>query len=199
MIRIVFIALLFSLLSGRLESQDTLLFSVGPYSLYGIVNNGDTVFISTIQEAYISTPRKFNNNRDMRRYRKLIYNIKCVHPYAKMAGRLFRELEDTLATFTTDGQQKEYTRRVEIELKNRYEEELKNLTVTQGRILIKLIDRETGNTSYTLVQELRGNLQAFLWQTLARLFGSNLKSEFDPEGEDKLMNEIVILIETGYL
>jgi hypothetical protein len=73
------------------------------------------------------------------------------------------------------------------------------LTVTQGRILIKLIDRETGNTSYSLVKELRGSLQAFFWQGLARLFGSNLKSEYDANGQDVQIEAIVQQIERGEL
>ena len=80
-----------------------------------------------------------------------------------------------------------------------YEEELKNLTITQGRILIKLIDRETSKTSYEVVKELRGSFQAAFWQAIARIFGSNLKTEFDPEGEDKMLNEIMIMIEKGQI
>ena len=76
---------------------------------------------------------------------------------------------------------------------------MKNLTVTQGRILIKLIDRETTLTSYEVVKELRGSFQAVFWQAIARIFGSNLKTEFDPEGEDKTLNEIMIMIEKGEL
>ena len=102
-------------------------------------------------------------------------------------------------TLKTDRQQRAYINKVEAEIKSNYEEELKNLTITQGRILIKLIDRETGQTSYELVRQLQGNFQAFLWQTLARLFGSNLKMTFDEEGEDKLINDIVLMIEMGML
>jgi hypothetical protein len=155
--------------------------------------------MSSIEEAYIFPQRKFKNERDMRRYRKMIYNVKRVYPYAKMAGKKFREVDAAMAKLKTEKQQKEYIKKVEAEIKEQYEGELKKLTVTQGRILIKLIDRETGHTSYELVKELRGSFQAFLWQSLARLFGSNLKSEFDPKGEDKLMNEIVVMIERGAL
>ncbi|MBK7854737.1 MAG: DUF4294 domain-containing protein [Bacteroidetes bacterium] len=87
----------------------------------------------------------------------------------------------------------------EDEMKARFDAELKKLTMTQGRILIKLIDRETGNTSYTLVKELRGNLSAFYWQGLAKLFGSNLKTEFDAQGEDAAIEQICRAIERGEL
>ena len=75
-------------------------------------------------------------------------------------------------------------KQVEDELLRDYKDDLKKLTITQGRILIKLVYRETGDTSYELVEELRGKFSAFFWQALARLFGSNLKSEYDPQGED---------------
>lgn len=90
-------------------------------------------------------------------------------------------------------------KQVEQELLVEFEDDLKQLTITQGRILIKLVDRETGSTSYELVKELRGTFSAFFWQTLARLFGSNLKSVYDPYGEDRLIEEIIFLIDRGQL
>jgi hypothetical protein len=78
-----------------------------------------------------------------------------------------------------------------------YSDELKGLTVNQGKILIKLIDRETGNSSYEMVKELKGSFSAFMWQTVARLFGDNLKSTYDPDEEDRDIENIIGLIETG--
>ncbi len=197
--RILFTGLLISWVPFLIKGQDTLLLSAGPFPLWGIIQNGDTAFLSAIEEAYIFPTRKFKNNRDMQRYRKLIRNVKRVYPYAKIAGQKFREIDATLATLKTEKQQKEYIKRVEAEIMNQYEDDLKKLTLTQGRILIKLVDRETGHTSYEVVKELQGNFKAFLWQTLARLFGSNLKWAFDEKGEDKLINEIVVMIEKGVL
>lgn len=77
--------------------------------------------------------------------------------------------------------------------------ELKKLTITQGRILLKLIDRETGDTSYELLKELRGSISAVFWQTIARIFGSDLKSQYDPKGDDFLIERVVKLIETGQI
>jgi hypothetical protein len=100
---------------------------------------------------------------------------------------------------TNERQKKRFIKETERELKDQFEQELKKLTMTQGRILIKLIDRETGSSSYSLVKELRGSLQAFFWQGLARLFGSNLKTEYDAEGQDQMIEQIVRQIETGQL
>ncbi len=195
----IIISFVFLFVPGVIVAQDTVLLSGGPLPLYGIISKGDTIFLSSIDEAYIFPYKRFKNARDMRRYRKLIYNVKRVYPYAKIAGQKFREVDAALATMKSEKQQKEYVKKVEVEIKSKYEDELKRLTITQGRILIKLVDRETGHTTYDIVKDLQGNFKAFVWQTLARLFGSNLKSEFDPEGEDKLINEIVIMIEKGLL
>jgi len=81
----------------------------------------------------------------------------------------------------------------------KYEDDLKKLTMTQGRILLKLVDREIGNTSYNLVKEYRGSISAAFWQGIARLFGSNMKAEYDPKGEDAEIEEIVQLIEAGII
>jgi hypothetical protein len=198
--RIVSILLLFFIQIANLKGQDTILISAGPVPMFGIINGNDTVFMSIIADVVVSQGLKSRSEqRDMRKYRKLIYNVKKVYPYAKLAGQEFREINATMATLKTDRERREYINSVETEIKGKYEEDLKNMTITQGRILIKLIDRETGHTSYDLVQQLQGNVKAFLWQTMARLFGSNLKMTFDEEGEDKLVNDIVVMIEKGML
>ena len=104
-----------------------------------------------------------------------------------------------LLTLKTEKDKRAYIKQVEREIHEEFEGDLKKLTITQGRILLKLIDREVGETSYDLLKEFKGTFSAFFWQTLARIFGHDLKSEFDPEGEDILLNEIVILIENGQL
>lgn len=179
-------------------AQDTLAVS-GEYVLYGLVVDGDTILVSSIDEVYVLPMRKFKSKRQMRKYRKLVKNVKRVYPYAKMAKRKFDEVSENLLLLETEKEQKAYMNQVEEEIKEEFEGELKKLTITQGRILIKLIDREIGETSYDLLQQLKGKFSAFFWQTLARLFGHNLKTHFDPDGEDKILNEIVMLIENGQL
>jgi hypothetical protein len=87
----------------------------------------------------------------------------------------------------------------EAELRAEFEQDMKSMTVTQGRILVKLIDRQTGHTSYDLVKQLRGSFQAWMWQGVAKVFGNDLKGEYDPEGDDKLVESIVRRIENGEL
>ena len=80
-----------------------------------------------------------------------------------------------------------------------FEKDVRHLTVTQGIILVKLIDRETGRTSYQVIKELKGGFTAFFWQGIARIFGNNLKTEYDPADQDKVMEDIVLGIEAGFI
>lgn len=169
------------------------------YLLEAKVKDGDTLYCSSIDPVYVFTGKKNRYNRHLRKYRRLVYNVKKVYPYSQMAKYKYDSLSIELLALETEKEQKEFIKQVEREIKDEYEDELKGLTITQGRILLKLIDRELGHTSYDIVKELRGTFSAVLWQTLARLFGSNLKSEFDAEGEDRLMNEIILLIEAGMI
>lgn len=181
------------------KSQDTIRYEYGSNVLYGLVLDGDTILMSSIDEVYIFPKRKFKSNSEKRRYDRLVRNVKRAYPYAVIARDKIAEVNVKMATLKTEKQKKAYINQVEKELFDRYEEELKKLTISQGRILIKLIDRELGDTSYELVKELKGSFSAFLWQTMARLFGTNLKDKYDAEGEDRLIEEIVILIERGAL
>lgn len=179
-------------------SQDTISLSESN-TFFGIVEDGDTTYFSQIDEVLVFRKPKFETRREWRRYHRLVRNVKKVYPYAKMAGEKYDSVEAQFLTLETERERKAYIKQVEKELMDEYEDDLKKLTVTQGRILLKLIDREVGETSYDLLKEFKGAFSAFFWQTLARIFGHNLKSEFDPEGEDKLLNEIVLLIENGQL
>lgn len=180
------------------KTQDTLTTS-NEHVLYGIVVDGDTILVSAIKEVYVLPMHEFEEKRDLRKYRRLVRNVKKVYPYAKLASKKYDEVVANLETLETEKEQKAYMKQVEKEIKEEFEGDLKKLTISQGRILIKLIDREIGETSYDLLKDFRGSFSAFFWQTLARIFGHNLKSSFDPDGEDKLLNEIVMLIENGQL
>lgn len=196
--RLFYICILF-LSPFVLKGQDTISVSGNGQVLYGLIIDGDTILVSSIKEVYVLPVRKFESRREMRKYQRLVHNVKVVLPYAKLAKKKYDEVVLAMEGMDTERQKKEYMKQVEEELKVEFEDDLKKLTITQGRILLKLLDREIGETSYDLLKEFRGTFSAFFWQTLARIFGHNLKSEFDPNGEDKLLNEIVMLIENGQL
>lgn len=163
------------------------------------VSDGDTVPVMRLAPQYVVSARIWKNKRAQKRYGRLVYNVKKVYPYAKLAGQKLEEYAIELEAIEDQRKRKKFLKKVEKELKEEYEGDLRKMTMTQGRILIKLIDRETGNTSYALVKDLRGSFSAFFWQSLARIFGQNLKNNYDPNGADKEIEEIVQLIEAGVI
>lgn len=163
------------------------------------VFQGDTIPLFDLEIVPVYGPVEFKSKREERKYGRLKRYVVKVYPYAEVAGEMLKYFDDTLRSFKTDYGRKRYLKKVEKQLKEEFEGELKKLTIKQGIILVKLIDRETGNTSYELIKQLRGSFSAFIWQSLARLFGSNLKLEYDPDGEDWMIEDIVLRIESGQI
>lgn len=145
--------------------------------------NGDTIAVVFLPSITISSKRVFKTKRDQKRYNKLYYNVLKAYPLAKVAGMRLQELEAALPSIPEHKRQK-HIKGVEEDLKKKYKQDLLNLTVSQGKILIKLIDRETSRTGYEVIKEFRGGFQAFMWQSLAGLFGTNLKTGYDDQ-EDR--------------
>jgi hypothetical protein len=129
----------------------------------------------------------------------LVLYVQKVYPYSQIVSQQLFEIHAHLDEYKTEKQKKEYLKQKEKELKEQFEGQLRSLTFTQGKILIKLINRETGHTTFDIIKELKGSLNAFFWQSIARLFGSNLKLEYDAEGDDRMIEDIVIRIENGEL
>jgi len=180
-------------------AQDSVRTSRDIFVARGILVDGDTLWVAELDEVYVYPQKHFQNLRQQRKYTRLILNVKKAYPWAKLAGETMEEVNNHLVTLQTEKEQDEYLKQIEKELLDEYTEPLKKLTVTQGKILIKLVYRETGETSYKIVEFYRGKFSAFFWQALARLFGSNLKLDYDPYGEDRLIEEIVVQIENGQL
>jgi hypothetical protein len=159
--------------------------------------DGDTVAMFNLPQVLVISDRKFLSLEDAMKYYRLRRDVQIAYPYAIMAEVTFRQCEETMQTMSSESDKRKYLKQMEKQMMDQYKEDLKNLTVNQGRILIKLINRQTGTTSYAMVKELRGTLSAFMWQTVARLFGNNLKDTYDPETEDKEIENIIQLMETG--
>jgi len=164
---------------------------------HAIILDGDTIPNIYLDEIVIFPEIIFKSKQEERRYTKLIRDLKKVYPYAQLAKQKLDELEREYAILETEKERKAFTKTIEQQLLDEFGPQLKKLTVTQGRLLLKLIDRETGNTSYALLKELRGSFSAVFWQAIARLFGSDLKTEYDADGVDQYIERIVILIEHG--
>ena len=193
----IFLTLLLAAISLFSKAQTVM--PDGRIKLLGTIINGDTIPTVYLVGVEIVAPLSPEAAARQQAYLKLRRDIIRVYPYAKLASTKLKYINDQVATMTNERQKKRFIKETERELKDQFEQELKKLTLTQGRILIKLIDRETGSSRYSLVKELRGSLQAFFWQGLARLFGSNLKTEYEAEGQDQMIEQIVRQIESGQL
>ena len=166
--------------------------------VWAVVEGSDTVPIMSLPEVNVFAPMIFKNEKQKQQYNKLVYNVKKAYPYAVLAGIKIREYDATLSTMKNEVERKVYMKKAERELMDQFKKDIEHLTSKQGRILIKLIDRETGNTSYDLLKELRGSFSAFMWQTVATLWGNNLKTQYDPtKGEDMLIEGIIQQINNG--
>jgi len=161
--------------------------------------NGDTLPHINLEEVAVVPPYRFKSKRQVKRYSKLVRNVKVTLPYARMAAAKLQRINDELATIEGEKARKKFLKEAEKELFDEFEKPLSKLTFSQGRMLIKLIDRETGDTSYALIKEYKGGFTAFFWQSVARMFGSNLKSEYDEAGDDRMIEHIIILIDNGML
>jgi hypothetical protein len=173
--------------------------AVGHYT-FGTVVDGDTIPYFKLREVQVYASGMLLTEKEIKNNRKLIRNVKLMLPYAHEGKRRLDKLEVEIAALPKK-QRKAAIKQAEEELLRDYKGELSNYTFSQGLVLIKLIDRETSRTAYNIVGELRGNLRAGLYQTLAKLFGYNLKTTFDPkhDARDNLIDRIVRSIERGQL
>ena len=158
------------------------------------VERGDSIPLVHILPVYV-----FSRPVDLRRYRRLVDAVKKVYPIAKIARAKMATMEAELTRLPTKKAQKEYIKQVYHEIKEEYTPVLKRMTRTQGRVLLKLIDRETEYTAYEVLKEFRGGFVAGFWQGVSRIFGQNLKSEYDKQNEDRMIEQIVIYYEAGLL
>ena len=204
MIRWVLNIALLLLLSFPVCGQDTVIHKIDslPDRLYVIENvtrDGETLPEIELEEISIVEKVGIRERFQWWRYKRLVHNVKTVYPYSLVVKQKFTEINDTLQQIKGDKERKQFLKDYETDLFGKYEEDIKHMTITQGRILIKLIDRETQNTSYELIRDYRGSVSAFFWQGIARIFGSNLKAEYEPEGKDYLIEKVIYEIENGRL
>jgi hypothetical protein len=169
------------------------------YLLHEVERDGVKLPEVEIKEATIHARTERTRRSEYRQYDKLVYNIRKVYPYALIVRSKLAEVNDDLKNYPDERDRKRYLKEVEKDVFAKYQHDIQNLTITQGRLLLKLIDRETQNTSYTLIREYRGKFSAAFWQSVARIFGTNLKEEYDPYGDDALIEAIIRELDAGRL
>lgn len=170
------------------RSNDTLLVA-------GIILGGDTLPFRylTVVDFYGSL-----DPQQAAELRRLRYNVIKVYPYALTAAEILQKVDDDLRGIDKRRDQRRYIRETEKALNAQFKDELKNLTVTQGQILVKLINRETGRETYDIIKQLKGGFNARIYQTTAMFFSNNLKKNYDPYGEDSMIEFIVQEIEDHF-
>lgn len=163
------------------------------------VYEGDTIPYVKLPTVYIFKPLKFKNKRAEAKYYKLIRDVKKTLPIAKEINGIIIETYEFLQTLPTEKARSRHIKAVEKGLKEQYTPRMKKLTFAQGKLLIKLVDRENNQTSFQLVRAFMGPFKAGFYQAFAALFGASLKKQYDPTGEDALVERIVLMVESGQL
>lgn len=191
----IFVALLLALiLSCRpslLSAQDGYR-EIGGQMMPYIIEGADTVYLSPLAASHVYEKKSRQKGRQWRKYYRLVYNFAKVYPYALVAKDLVWEADSTIKTDNLRYIRKDkYVGKITDGLFKTFEKPLRNLTINQGELLMKLIDRECGISSYTIIREFKNKYAAGFWQGIAKLFGNDLKKPYDPDGDDAATEELV--------
>ena len=163
------------------------------------VHGNDTIYVDRINELHVfNRPQSWKKSREWRKFYRTVYNFAKVYPYALKAKAIMRDADSTLANSNfTRGQKEKYIKEYEKRLFKEFEKPLRSLSINQGKMLLKLIDREAGISSYYAIKNYKGGAAAGFWQGIAKLFGSDLKKKYDMFGEDKILEELVQMYKNG--
>ncbi len=162
------------------------------------VVNGDTLYLKHLRDVYVFPPMRFKNKRQERFYWRTVRDVKKTLPIAKI---LHQEMirTDEVMSHMTRREQRKFWKQYERLLYDQYEDQFRHMTARQGQMLMKLVDRECGRTSFTVIEFYKGKFVANCFQALAKMFGNDLKAEYDASDKDKITERIIILVEAGQL
>lgn len=163
-----------------------------------VAYNGDTIPHITFPTLHKYPPRPYKSKRAKQKYERLVYNVKRVYPLARMVRQTILETYELLQLLP-ESEREAHLKRVEKGLMEQYGKQFRKLSRTQGRLLVKLVDRECNNTGYAITKAFLGHTRANIYQGIALLFGNSLNKHYDPEGEDREVERIVLLIESGQI
>ena len=184
-------------ISSQNNNQDFTILPKNGFWCRAEIINGDTFPVVDLSTYFVYTDFVFKNKKQLEQWTKVKYNVKIVYPYAILAAAKLKEYDKALEKINDSGLRKEFIKTCEKDLRIQFETDLKNLSINQGKVLMKLIARESGKTTYEIVKQFRGGFQAVLYQSVARLFGHNMKVEYDAKIEDLMIERAVKLIEVG--
>ena len=160
-----------------------------------VVETDSMIFVRLEQvNVFPQKGRKLN----YRRYSRMVEKIRKVYPFAIAAAKELEIYNEKFENAESEREKRKYVKHVEKDLFAQHEDELKRFTITEGRYLMLLIDRETGNTSYSIIKEIKGGVPAVFWQGIAKIFNNDLKEEYDPQYKHYVIEQIVLMIEQEY-
>ena len=189
--RVVILLLLLAFVVPSVSAQR---WGRGFYRQEWAVENGDS-----IPHIHILPIRKYARKPDMRRYQRLIRQVKKCYPLAKQARAEMERMERQLLAVKDKKEQEKLAKELQKQLIKQYTPVILKMTISEGKVLLKLIDRETEQTAYQIIKDFRGGFVAGFWQMFAKMFGNNLKLDYQPEKRDKLLEQIVTYYEMGWL
>jgi hypothetical protein len=160
---------------------------------------GDSIQLMEMNNVYVYPELTFKNRKQAESYMRLVRNVKAVLPIAKQARQMLIETTEYLETLPTKEEKDAHIKRVEEDIFKTYKPKMKKLSYSQGKLLIKLIDRECHSSSYDMIKAFMGPLRAGFWQVFAWGFGASLKKGYEPEGVDRLTERIVLMVEAGQI
>ena len=164
-----------------------------------VLHDGDSIQYMEMNNVYVYPQLTFKNKKQAESYMRLVKNVKKVLPIAKEARQMLIETTEYLETLPNDKAKEEHIKRVEDDIFRTYKPKMKKLTYSQGKLLIKLIDRECHSTGYDMIKAFMGPLRAGFWQVFAWGFGASLKKEYDAKGVDRLTERVVLMVEAGQI
>lgn len=166
--------------------------------MYFEVHNGDTVFMETLDPVWCFPRGRRMKQGDWRKYYRTVYNFNKVYPYALVGRKMMAQVDSTLAADVTKrSQRNRYVNDVERELFRLFEKDIRNMTISQGVVLLRLVDRECGMSGYEIIRTYENGVAAAFWQLVARLFSQDLKTRYDPKGRDVKLEELVGIWDSG--
>jgi len=181
------------------EQQSFIMNGLPKGSFNAVVQEWDTIPVINLRAIIVYPPMHFKNEKAKIKYNRLVHDVKKTLPFAKLVYSTLIETYEYMETLPTEEAKQKHLKRMEKELFKEYKPTLKKLSLRQGKLLIKLIDRECNQTSYSLITAFLGSFRAGFWNFFAHFFGSSLKKEYDPMGKDKEIERVAVLVENGMI
>ena len=192
-VALIFLAALLSISAGAQVRKVT-----GVPMYFEVTPQGDTIFLDSLDPVWCLARGKGMKSGDWRKYYKTVYNFNKVYPYALVGRKMMAQVDSTIAADVTKrGQRNKYVNDVEKELFRLFEKDIRHMTINQGLVLMRLVDRECGMSAFSIIKTYENGFAANFWQLVAKVFSQDLKTRYDPKGKDKKLEELCQIWDNG--